>query len=171
MPPSTRVEHHLSAKLDECAPFGPWNGAGVRLKQAEYGSRSEATFLPCNTRIRVWVITRSTNGSIGSHGGEQLLGPRFSWFAQHRLDAPTLPYHLLSCLNEFLVELLLLSLFSSPLRLSCRWSVLATCRAERRRERHVCCTLCTCSLTSPLARCTKRESTRTLSTSKPLPVG
>src|SRR5712692_1039243 len=60
---------------------------------------------------------------------------------------------------------------SSPLRRNCRCNCCATRLAERSRERQVCSSERTCSATSPLARLTKRESTRTLSTSSPLSVG
>jgi hypothetical protein len=29
------IDHNLSPKLDECAPFVQWDGTGVRLKRVE----------------------------------------------------------------------------------------------------------------------------------------
>src|SRR5258708_17051958 len=46
---------------------------------------------------------------------------------------------------------------SSPLRRNCRCSCCATRLAERSRERHICSSERTCSLTSPLACLTRSE--------------
>jgi hypothetical protein len=58
------IKDDVPPEFDQSPTFVPGNGAGVRFKEAEDGSRSEGTFLPSRTRRRVCAITRFTRGSI-----------------------------------------------------------------------------------------------------------
>src|SRR2546430_4847835 len=59
------IEDHMLAKFDQRAANVSRNVAGMRLKDPRALVFPEATFLPSSTRVRVWVMTRSTRGSSG----------------------------------------------------------------------------------------------------------
>src|SRR5216683_1897999 len=132
---------------------------------------SEGTFLPSSTRLRVCAITCFTRGTSASI----CVRRRFACCSVCWLSAVTTRVACRTICSavstSFWYNCFCSASLSSPLRRNCRCNCCATRLAERSRARQVCSTERTCSATSPLARLTKRERTRTLSTSSPLSVG